>query len=147
MIDRFGVSAVSHDGKALMHVLETHPRDELFQASVPELVRTIRGIVNLYERRRVRLFARRDPYERFFSCLLYVPRDRYNTQARERIERILLDELSGVDLETQVQISESEPRPPEYTRADHAGVFRHGRRRTDRAQDHGRAAHLGGPAA
>ena len=107
MIDRFGVSAVSHDGKALMHVLETHPRDELFQASVPELVRTIRGIVNLYERRRVRLFARRDPYERFFSCLLYVPRDRYNTQARERIERILVDELSGVDLETQVQISES----------------------------------------
>jgi glutamate dehydrogenase len=107
VIDRFGVSAVSHDGKAVMHMLEVHPRDELFQASVPELMRTIRGIVNLYERRRVRLFARRDPYERFFSCLLYVPRDRYNTQARERIERILLEELAGIDLESQVQISES----------------------------------------
>jgi glutamate dehydrogenase len=107
VVDRIGVSPVSHDGKALMHVLETYPRDELFQSSVPELVRTTRGIVNLYERQRVRLFARRDPYQRFFSCLLYVPRDHYNTQARERIERILLEELAGVALESQVQISES----------------------------------------
>ena len=107
VIDHIGVSSVSHDGKALMHVLESHPRDELFQASVPELLRTCRGIVNLYERRRVRLFARRDPYQRFFSCLLFVPRDRYSTQARERIERILREEFAGVALESQVQISES----------------------------------------
>jgi glutamate dehydrogenase len=107
VIDLFGIAANSHDGKAVMHVLETYPRDELFQSSVAELVRTVRGIVNLYERRRVRLFLRRDPYLRFFSLLLYVPRDRYNTQARERIERILAEELRGVDLESQVQISES----------------------------------------
>ncbi len=107
VIDHFGVSPVSHDGKALMHVLESHPRDELFQASVPELVHSFRGIVNLYERRRVRLLLRRDPYQRFFSCLLYVPRDRYNTQARERIEKILLEELAGESLEARVQISES----------------------------------------
>src|SRR5690606_6447815 len=92
---------------ALMHVLESHPRDELFQASIAELVRSFRGIVNLYERRRVRLLLRRDPYRRFFSCLLYVPRDRYNTQARERIERILMEELAGDALESQIQISES----------------------------------------
>jgi glutamate dehydrogenase len=107
VIDHIGVSSVSHDGKALINVLEGHPRDELFQASAAELLRTCRGIVNLYERRRVRLFVRRDPYQRFFSCLLFVPRDRYNTQARERIERILLEELAGVALESQVQISES----------------------------------------
>ncbi len=107
VVDHIGVSPTSHDGKALMQVLETFPRDELFQSTVPELVRTTRGIVNLYERQRVRLFARRDPYQRFFSCLLYVPRDHYNTQVRERIERILLEELAGVDLESQVQISES----------------------------------------
>jgi glutamate dehydrogenase len=107
VIDHFGISPVSHDGKALMHVLEAHPRDELFQASIAELVTSFRGIVNLYERRRVRLLLRRDPYQRFFSCLLYVPRDRYNTQARERIERILLEELAGDTLEAQVQISES----------------------------------------
>ena len=107
VIDQIGVAPTSHDGKALLHVLETYPRDELFQSRVPELMRTARGIVNLYERQRVRLFARRDPYQRFYSCLLYVPRDHYNTQARERIERILLEELAGVDLESQVQISDS----------------------------------------
>jgi len=107
VIDHFGISPVSHDGKALMHVLENHPRDELFQASIAELVKSFRGIVNLYERRRVRLLLRRDPYQRFFSCLLYVPRDRYNTQVRVRIERILLEELGGESLEAQVQISES----------------------------------------
>jgi glutamate dehydrogenase len=107
VVDTFGISATSHDGKAIMHVLETFPRDELFQGSVPELVRTVRGIVNLYERRRVRVFLRRDPYHRFFSCMLYVPRDRYNTQVRERIERILIEEFDGVDLESQIQMSES----------------------------------------
>ena len=107
VIDHIGATPASHDGKALFHVLESYPRDELFQASVPELVRNARGIVNIYERRRVRLFLRRDPYGRFFSCLLYVPRDRYNTQARRRVEQILMQELAGLSHETQVQISES----------------------------------------
>jgi glutamate dehydrogenase len=107
IVDHIGVAPVSHDGKALIHVLESYPRDELFQATVPELVRSARGIVNIYERRRVRLFVRRDPYRRFFSCLLYVPRDRYNTQARNRIEQILLEEMQGRSIESQVQISES----------------------------------------
>jgi glutamate dehydrogenase len=107
VVDLIGVSPVSHDGKALLHVLETYPRDELFQSSVADLVRISRGVVNLYERRHVRAFLRRDPYRRFFSCLIYVPRDRYNTQARMRIEAILREELHGVALESQVQISES----------------------------------------
>ncbi len=107
VVDLIGVSPVSHDGKALMHVLETYPRDELFQSSVTDLVRISRGVVNLYERRRVRVFLRRDPYQRFFSCLIYVPRDRYNTQARVRIEEILRELLHGTALESQVQISES----------------------------------------
>ena len=95
MVDLIGVSPVSHDGKALLHVLETYPRDELFQSSRGGPRADLRGVVNLYERRRVRVFLRRDPYRRFFSCLIYVPRDRYNTQARERIEPILRDELHG----------------------------------------------------
>ena len=67
----------------------------------------MRGIVNLYERRRVRLFARRDSYERFYSCLVFVPRDRYNTEVRERIERIVRERFGGTHVETQVQISDS----------------------------------------
>ena len=147
VIDHFGISPVSHDGKALMHVLETHPRDELFQASVPELVRSFRGIVNLYERRRVRLLLRRDPYQRFFSCLLYVPRDRYNTQARVRIERILLEELGGDSLEAQVQISESTlARLHLLVRTDpDREVDRE--HRAHRAAHRRDAAHLGGPPA
>jgi glutamate dehydrogenase len=72
----------------VLNVLETYPRDELFQAGVPDLIRIVRGVVNLYERRTVRLLVRRDPYHRFYSCLVYVPRDRYNTEVRQRIERM-----------------------------------------------------------
>ena len=106
-ISHFGVSPTSHDGKAVMHVLETYPRDELFQASVADLVRIVRGIVNLYERQQVRLFVRRDAFRRFYSCLVYVPRDRYNTQARQRIEAVAREEFHGTAIESQVQLSDS----------------------------------------
>ena len=89
MIAHFGLPPQSHDAKSVVNVIETFPRDELFQTPAAELIPIVRGIVNLYERRRVRLFARRDSYERFYSCLVYVPRDRYNTEVRERIERIV----------------------------------------------------------
>ena len=103
----FGPVPSSHDSKAVAHVIETFPRDELFQASVADLARIVRGIVNLYERAQVRLFVRRDVFGRFQSCLIYVPRDRYNTQVRERIERLALEAFSGQAVESQVQLSES----------------------------------------
>jgi len=107
VIDNFGLKPSSHDHKAVVHVIETYPRDELFQATVPDLVRIVRGIVNLYERAQVRLFVRRDPFRRFYSCLAYVPRDRYNTQARKRIERLAMDAFAGTAIESQVTLSES----------------------------------------
>ncbi len=107
LLQQFGVAPQSHDGKSLQHALETYPRDELFQASTEQLVETIRGIVNLYERRQVRLFPRRDPFGRFWSCLLYVPRDRYTTQARELIEVALLAAYGGTNVDTQVLLTES----------------------------------------
>ena len=107
VVSHFGVSPTSHDGKALLHVLETYPRDELFQTSIPDLVRIIRGIVNLYERQQVRLFVRRDAFRRFYSCLVYVPRDRYNTQVRQRIEAIVREDFHGTAIESQVQLSDS----------------------------------------
>ena len=67
----------------------------------------MRGVVNLYERDQVRVFVRREVFERFYSCLVYVPRDRYNTEVRARIESILRSELGGTHVETQVQLSES----------------------------------------
>jgi len=107
VIDHFGLPAASHDNKALVHALETFPRDELFQATVPDLIRIVRGVVNLYERSQVRLFVRRDPFRRFYSCLVYVPRDRYNTQTRQRIEALAREAFGGLAIESQVQLSES----------------------------------------
>ena len=107
VIGHFGLDPSSHDGKEVLNVLETYPRDELFQAGVPDLVRIVRGVVNLYERRTVRLLVRRDPYQRFYSCLVYVPRDRYNTEVRQRIERIAREGFAGVSVESQAQISGS----------------------------------------
>jgi glutamate dehydrogenase len=107
VIEHFGLDPDSHDARAVLTVLETYPRDELFQADVEDLIRIVRGIVNLYERRTVRLLARRDPYHRFYSCLVYVPRDRYNTDVRQRIEQIVLSGFEGESVESQVQISGS----------------------------------------
>jgi len=107
VVSHFGVSPTSHDGKAVLHVLETYPRDELFQTSIQDLIRIVRGIVNLYERQQVRLFVRRDAFRRFYSCLVYVPRDRYNTQVRQRIEAIVREDFHGTAIESQVQLSDS----------------------------------------
>ncbi|HEY9446775.1 MAG TPA: NAD-glutamate dehydrogenase, partial [Burkholderiales bacterium] len=107
VVAHFGLDPASHDGKAVVHVLETYPRDELFQTSVPDLIRTVRGIVNLYERQRVRLFLRRDTFGRFYSALIFVPRDRYNTQVRQRMESVIDQELRATQIESQVQLSDS----------------------------------------
>ena len=107
IIAHFGLAPQSHDGKAVQHVLETYPRDELFQASTEDLIPIVRGIVNLYDRQQVRLFVRRDAFHRFFSCLLYVPRDRYNTEVRHRIEAIMRTAYGASAIESSVQLSES----------------------------------------
>jgi glutamate dehydrogenase len=107
VILQFALAPDSHDGKALQHILESFPRDELFQASVPELVRIVTGIFGLQERPRVRVLVRRDPFRRFYSCLVFVPREKYNTQVRQRIERVIGETLSAQGMESQVQIAES----------------------------------------
>ncbi|MEM7280843.1 MAG: NAD-glutamate dehydrogenase domain-containing protein, partial [Pseudomonadota bacterium] len=97
----------SHARKALLHILETYPRDELFQSNVEDLFRTAHGIFSLQERQRVKLFVRRDPYRRFFSCLVYVPRERYTTRARRRIQSILQEAFDGSAVESSPLLSES----------------------------------------
>ena len=107
VVAHFGLDPASHDAKAVVHVVETYPRDELFQARVADLIRIVRGVVNLYERRRVRVFLRRDVFGRFYSGLIYVPRDRYNTQVREKMENVIREQLHATAIESQVEISES----------------------------------------
>jgi glutamate dehydrogenase len=94
-IRRAGFDPASHDGKALTHILDSFPRDELFQMSPDELFETALGILHLQERQRIALFARRDPFERFVSCLLYLPRDRLTTELRLRMQDILAQAYGG----------------------------------------------------
>ncbi len=97
----------SHGGKALLHILEILPRDELFQSNVSELTELCIGILRLQERHCTRLFIRRDQFERYFSCLVFIPRDRFNTDIRQRIQDILFKALQGKKLDFTVQVSES----------------------------------------
>ena len=92
---RSGLSPASHDGKALTHILDTLPRDELFQGSEDELFNTVLGILNLQERQRIAVFVRRDPLERFVSCLVYAPRERYDSNLRRRFAAILEQAFAG----------------------------------------------------
>ena len=90
-----GLPSRSHDGKALLNILETFPRDELFQISADQLLEISLGILRLLDRQRVALFVRRDNFERFMSCLIYVPRDRYTTDLRRKFQAILEDTFGG----------------------------------------------------
>ncbi|HKP26945.1 MAG TPA: NAD-glutamate dehydrogenase domain-containing protein, partial [Dongiaceae bacterium] len=90
-----GFSPSGHDGKALAHILETYPRDELFQATEQEIHDTAIGILNLQERQRVALFLRRDPYERFVTCLIFLPKDVMNTQIRLRMQEVVCEAFKG----------------------------------------------------
>jgi glutamate dehydrogenase len=94
-VKRSGFEPQSHDGKALAHILDSYPRDELFQIGEDELFETALGILNLQERQRIALFLRRDPFERFVSCLVYVPRERYDTALRQRFVHILEEAFAG----------------------------------------------------
>src|SRR6185436_10708486 len=89
------------------NILETYPRDELFQTSADDLLHTAMGILHLGARQRFRLFVRRDPFERFLSCLIYAPRETYTTELRQKWQQILTAALQGTSSEFNVNLSES----------------------------------------
>ena len=95
VMQRSGFAAGSHSGKALLSVLENFPRDELFRISEDMLLTWSRRILDLDMRPQVRVFARRDRFDRFVSALVYVPRDRYNSAVRGRIGDVLAEAWNG----------------------------------------------------
>jgi glutamate dehydrogenase len=97
----------SHDAKGLADILEALPRDLLVQIFTDDLFEIAIGILGLGERPRVRLFVSRDRLERFVACTLCLPRDRFNTENRERAERILADAFGGGQIDWRPQLSES----------------------------------------
>lgn len=107
IIERSGFPAQGHAGKELLNILETMPRDDLFQASVDELYTIAMGIVQLQERRIIRLFARKDVYGRFISCLVFVPRDRFNSELRNAMQAVLQKAFNAIEISYNTYFSES----------------------------------------
>ncbi len=107
VIAHFPFSPDGHDGKRLVHLLETLPRDELLQASVPQLIRCARTVLALQERSRVRLYLREDEFRRFWSCLVFMPRERSSAAAEERIAAMLRAKLRGSTVESSLSVSEA----------------------------------------
>ncbi len=95
VIEGAGFAPASHNGKALVHILEGYPRDELFQLDTPELLSTALGILRLEQRPRSKIFLRHDRFERYVSALVYVPRERYDTAMRIKVGDMLAEAFSG----------------------------------------------------
>ena len=98
--DSSGFAKGSYAYKALINILEHYPRDEMLQSSINELLENVLGILQMQERDNCGLFVRRDVFNRFYSCMVYVPRERYNTELRVETQR-LLQEAFGSDEEVE----------------------------------------------
>ncbi|HEV8276300.1 MAG TPA: NAD-glutamate dehydrogenase [Streptosporangiaceae bacterium] len=107
VLEQARVAPDSHDGKDLTEILEGYPREELFQISVEELTPIALAVLRLRTHRQTRLFLRKDIYGRFVSCMVYLPRDRYTTAVRLRIQEILREALGGVAVEYSATVGES----------------------------------------
>jgi glutamate dehydrogenase len=101
-----GFTPDSYDGKDLIEVLDGYPREELFQISAAELTPIAVGVLRLRERRQTRLFLRADPYGRYMSAMVYLPRERYTTHVRLRALEILQEAFDGHSADYSVQVGE-----------------------------------------
>jgi glutamate dehydrogenase len=106
-IEKAGLDPRSHNGKAFVEILETFPRDEFFQITDNDLFEIARGILLLQERHRVALFIRRDVFERFVSCFVFVPRDRYTPDFKDRARQILEEAFEGRDTAVYDHVTDS----------------------------------------
>ncbi len=97
----------SHNGKEALHILETLPRDELFQATHEQLVQLTMGILQLQERSRIRLFVRKDSYNRYFSCLVYIPREIFTTELCVTMQEVLMEAFDGIESSFSTYFSDS----------------------------------------
>ncbi|TDP38408.1 NAD-glutamate dehydrogenase [Nocardia ignorata] len=107
-IEAAGFDKDSFSGQAMLEVIESFPRTELFSADTATMRRTAVAVLGVGLRRQVRLFLRCDTYGRFVACMVYLPRDRYTTAVRLEMQSILVRELGGVDIDYSARVSESE---------------------------------------
>ena len=103
VVDNSGFSPNSHDGKALQAILDFHPRDELFHVSREALADTAIGIWQIYERRVTKVFVHPDPFNKFVSCIVYIPREAFSTVARQKIRLAIGERLGARESEFSTQ--------------------------------------------
>lgn len=106
VLEQSGLPRRSHDGKALASILMSYPRDELFQIHPEELARIATGILQLQDRQRLRLFVRVDRYQRFVSCMVFTPRDRYDSTVRRAMLSLLKQRFNASQTEFNVHLSD-----------------------------------------
>lgn len=107
VLKNLGFPSDSHDGKEAVHILETLPRDDLFQAPQEDLTDLTLSIIQLKERKRIRLLVRRDVFYRYFSCLVYVPREIFDTDLALAMQSILMDAFKGKECTFTTYFSDS----------------------------------------
>jgi glutamate dehydrogenase len=107
VLELSGMTTESHDGKEVAEVLDFYPREELFMTTSADLAAVCAGVHRLRERRETRLFLRKDPYGRYVSCLVYLPRDRYTTKARLRTQEVLQRAYGASQMDYSVLVGES----------------------------------------
>ncbi len=107
VIERAGFRPFSHLYKNLLTVLQDYPRDELFQIDEDTLLETAMGVLRMGDRRKTRVFVRRDIYGRFYSCLIYIPRENFNTDVRMKIQEVMKRHLDGASTEFTVHLSDA----------------------------------------
>jgi glutamate dehydrogenase len=107
LLERAAFPESSHAYKNLVTLAQGYPRDELFQVDDDTLLETALGVLRLGDRRKTRVFLRRDLYGRFYSCLIYLPRENYNTDVRLKIQEVLKRHLAGTSVEFNVQLSDA----------------------------------------
>lgn len=107
IVEQSHLNPKGHTGKILLNILETLPRDDLFQAPTEELLAIAMGIYHMQERRRIRLFARKDIYGRFISCLIYMPKDRYDTALGKAMKTVIQKSFHAKEVSFSTRFSDS----------------------------------------
>ncbi|WP_063017509.1 NAD-glutamate dehydrogenase [Nocardia nova] len=108
VIEQCGFDLESFSGQAMLEVIQSFPRTELFSSDIDTMRRTASAVLSVGMRRQVRLFLRQDSYGRFVAAMVYLPRDRYTTRVRLEIQDILVRELGGVSIDYSARVSENE---------------------------------------
>jgi glutamate dehydrogenase len=97
----------SHDYKVIVQLFESFPKDELFSIPSSDLRDSLVGLLESEEHQRVRLFVRRDALNRNVSVLVVAPRERFNAELRQQLQRLFLERFEGSAIDYRLSLGES----------------------------------------